>query len=155
MREGATQEEIDAARRMCDAVNLHVVVARGADRPGFVAINLEDGRSPDNVLYHSRPDAVRHNRNNPYRFYVKVGKQTMGEREALIVLMQARQAYKMGVVFAEEEVITPMLPELLAPYIPRTLAAIGAIPNRADRRRAEREARARESRTHSGLILPN
>lgn len=152
MNEGVTQDEIDAARRMADAVNLHVVVARQADRPGFVTINLEDGRSPDNVLYDTRRDAVRHNGSNPYRFYVKVGKQTMSAREALIVLQQARQAFRMGVVFSEEELITPQLPELLAPYIPRTLAAAGFIPNRAARRRA---ARQKESRTHSGLIIPN
>jgi hypothetical protein len=111
-----TQEEIDAARHMADAVNLHVhaMLAENRDRPGYVAIRLADGKSPDGgVLYDTRKDATRHNLHDRTNFYVKVGKDTMPVREALIVLKLARTAFKRGVIFTEEEVITPHLTELL------------------------------------------
>jgi hypothetical protein len=125
----------DAASRMRDAVNLHVVAGALGVRERhlcWVAIDLSDGRS-DGTLYESRADAVRHTRNRSKGwFYVKVGAESMGEREAIIVLQQARQAFKMGVVFAEEQVATPMLSELLLPYIPNTLHALGGIRGRTN-----------------------
>lgn len=118
------QELLDAAARMRDAINLHVVAGTLGVRDRelqWVAIKLEDGRS-DGEVYASRKDAVRHTMNKSRGwFYAKIGAQTMGERESLIVLQQARQAFKAGIVFAEEDVATPMLSELLQPYIPRTL----------------------------------
>jgi hypothetical protein len=127
-----TQEEWDAARRLRDAVNLHVAVARETreqrSTPPFVAIDLADGTS-DGVLYDSRRDAVRHQKSD-YRFYVKVGPKGMGEREALVVLMYARRAYKAGVVFAEEEPIMPHRLEVAAPFIPRTLRGLKGVMRR-------------------------
>lgn len=122
-----TQEEWDAARRMRDAVNLHVM-ADQADRehrttPGFCAINLEDGRDPTGTLYNSRAEATRA-QSSPYRFYVKIGPAPMSEREALVCLMYARRAYKAGHVFTEEEPIVPQRLELAAPFIPRTLRGL-------------------------------
>lgn len=126
---GLPQELIDAAGRMRDAVNLHVTVSPllGDRQPGFLAIRLEDGRAHDGgTLYDTRRDAVRHTQNlGRGWFYVKVGADSMGEREAIIVLQQARQAYANGVVFAEEELITPQLSELMKPFIPRTLGILG------------------------------
>jgi hypothetical protein len=106
----------DAARRMADAHNLHVLamIAEGRDRPGYIAIRLEDGRSPDGVVYDTRKDAARH-QSDPKNFYVKVGKMSMGEREAIAVLKFARQALAAGIVFAEED---PQLPQL-SEFIPR------------------------------------
>ena len=120
-----TVELRDAAKRMADAVNLHVLasLADGSalERSGFVAIRLSDGRSPDGVLYDSRRDVSRHHPHEPGMFAVKVGKETIPEREAIIVLQMARMAYKRGVRFSEEEVITPHLSELMTPFIPNTL----------------------------------
>lgn len=124
------QELKDAASRMRDAVNLHVVAFNLGVRERnlcWVAIKLEDGRSDGN-LYHSRADAVRHTQNlSRGWFYVLVGVEQMGEKESIIVLQQARQAFAKGVVFAEEQVATTMLPELMAPYIPNTLEKLGLI----------------------------
>jgi hypothetical protein len=122
-----TPEEWDAARRMAEAVNLHVL-ACAADRdqrtvPPFIAIDLADGRCPDGTLYDSRADAVRHQKSD-YRFYVKIGPATMSDREALVCLMYARRAYATGHVFAEEEVVMPQRLELAAPFIPRTLRGL-------------------------------
>lgn len=121
----ATEEEWTAAQRMAEAVNLHVAVhnaelGEGRDRPGYVAIRLEDGRSPDGVLYDTRADAARHQRDDPWCFYVKVGRSAMPVREAWVVLNYARQAKKNGVIFSEEEVILPHRLELARALIPRT-----------------------------------
>lgn len=125
--DGLPQELLDAAARMREAVNLHVVAgALGARerRLCWLAIKLEDGRS-DGELYESRADAVRHTTNKSRGwFYVLLGVDSMGERESIIVLQQARQAFKAGVIFAEEQVATPMMSELLRPYIPKTLYAL-------------------------------
>ncbi len=122
------QETIDAARRMADAVNLHVhaVLAEGSGReqPGFVAIRLSDGRSPDNTLYDTRRDAVLRHRFEGGVCYIRVGREAMPFREALIVLQMHRLAFKRGVIFAEEDIVTPHLSELLAPFIPNTLRGL-------------------------------
>lgn len=121
---GIPQELIDSAHRMRDAVNLHVVAGTLGVRERhlqWLAIKLEDGRS-DGTVYETRRDAVRHTSlKSRGWFYVKVGADSMGERESIIVLQQARQAFAAGVIFAEEEVITPQLTELLKPFIPATL----------------------------------
>lgn len=137
--QGFPQELTDAANRMRDAVNLHVVAGALGVRERhlqWLAIRLEDGRS-DGTVYESRRDAVRHTMNREKGwFYAKVGAESMGEREAIIVLQMARQAFRNGVVFAEEEPIVPMLSELAAPYIPNTMGKLGLIlpPNRRNRR---------------------
>lgn len=124
MNTGFPQELIDAANRMRDAVNLHVVAGTLGVRERhlqWIAIKLEDGRS-DGTVYESRKDAVKHTAlKSRGWFYVKIGADSMGEREAIIVLQQARQAFAQGVIFAEEDPITPHLSELLKPYIPNTL----------------------------------
>jgi hypothetical protein len=57
-------------------------------------------------------------------FFVKVGKDTISFRGALLVLQQNRQARKSGVVFQREQVVMPNLTELVAPYLPRTLEGL-------------------------------
>lgn len=107
----ATDEEKSAVQRLCDAVNVHVQ-AQGSEAFGkYVAIRLEDGRSPDGALYDSRADAARHNINDPWCFYVKVNPGGIGPKEAWVVLGYARQAKRSGVVFQNEEPIVPMLLE--------------------------------------------
>ena len=133
---GFPQELVDAANRMRDAVNLHVLAGTfGERRIGFVAIRLDDGRSHQNTLYDTRVDAVRATANlEKGWFFTKVGVETMGEREAVMVLQMARQAFKAGVVFAEEDPVVPMLSELALPYIPKTLHRLGFIqPERRHR----------------------
>jgi hypothetical protein len=117
------QELIDAANHMRDCVNMHVAarLASGADKPQFVAIRLDTGKSPDNhTLYDERKDVYRYNTARNI-LAVKVGVETMPLREAIIVLQQHRQAYSTGHVFSDEAPITPHLTELLAPFIPNTL----------------------------------
>jgi hypothetical protein len=50
----------DAARRMCDLINLHLVAGNSFDlRFKWMAFRLSDGGS-DNVLYDTREDAIKH-----------------------------------------------------------------------------------------------
>lgn len=122
-----TDEEWSAAQRLADAVNLHVMADRAQrdqrTTPPYIAIDLKDGRCPDGTLYPSRAEATRHQK-SPERFYVKIGPATMSPREALILLMYARRAFKAGVVFSEEEPVAPQRLELAAPFIPRTLSGM-------------------------------
>lgn len=117
----------DSARRMADAVNLHVTAlateGTGREQPGFIAIRLEDGKPADpiNPLYDSRRDAARHNLMNPAVCFIKVGRESMPVKEAILVLQMNRMAFKRGVIFSEEEIITPQLTELMNPFIPNTL----------------------------------
>lgn len=112
---------IDAARRMMDAVNMHVAVrvANNAEQPQYIAIRLDDGSSPDNhTLYDNRRDVFRgKNRWARNIMAVKIGIQTMPLREAIIVLQMNRRAFENGVIFSEEEPVTLHLPEFNMPYI--------------------------------------
>lgn len=119
----ASQEERDAAQRLCDAVNVHVD-AIGSEAFGkYVAVRLEDGRSVDGALYDTRRDAVRHTIDRaPWCFYVKVNPGGIRPREAWVVLGYARQAKKNGVVFQNEEPIVPQRMELAAPWLGRQMA---------------------------------
>lgn len=109
MPENPDIELTESAQRMADAVNLHLSASRalGRETPGFVAVRLSDGRSPDGVLYDTRQDAVNHHRWDNYICFVKVGKTTMPLEEAKIYLKFNRLAHKNGVRF-QEEAATPL-----------------------------------------------
>lgn len=123
----ATTEETDAARRLMDSVNLHVLaqnaeLGNGRDRPGYVAVRLADGTS-DGTLYDTRADAVRH-QPDPWYCYVKVGRSAMQLKEAWVYLQYMRQAAATGHVLAEEETILPHRLEIVAGNIPRTFRGV-------------------------------
>lgn len=121
--ENATQEEWDAAQRLCDAVNLHVQAQGDAACGRYVAIRLSDGRSPDGALYDTRRDAASHQIDDPWCFYVKVNPGGIGVKEAWVVLSYARQAKRRGVIFSEEEAIVPQRLELGGSWLARHRAA--------------------------------
>jgi hypothetical protein len=114
---------LDASSRMREAVNMHVVAVNelGRNHPGYIAIRLEDGRSPDNnTLYDDRRDVFRHNSERGV-MAVRVGHDSMGAKEAITVLQLNRKAFLNGVVFADEEPLTVQRQELNAKYIPNTV----------------------------------
>ena len=126
----ATEEEQTAVQHLCDAVNLHIT-AQGAEAYGkYVAIRLADGKSPDGVLYDTRRDAARHNRSDPWSFYVKVNPGGIQKNEAWVVLAYARKAKQAGVVFAEEEPVVPQRLELGGAWTARQVAALAAASGR-------------------------
>lgn len=107
--------------RMMDAVNMHVAarIESGADVPQYVAIRLDDGRSPDgHTLYDNRRDVFRgKNRHARNIMAVKIGMEQMPLREAIIVMQMNRRAYENGVIFSEEEPVTLHIPEFNYPFI--------------------------------------
>jgi hypothetical protein len=121
-----TQEEIDAARYLMDAVNLHVQASRasGREKPGLVAIRLSDGKSPTGDLYDTWADAVRFTGHDPTVFFIRVGKDTIPFRAALLQLQMHRMAYKRGVVLHQQAVVLPHLTELVSGFLPRTLRGL-------------------------------
>jgi hypothetical protein len=131
-RPSVTTEESDAAKYLMDAVNIHVQASRanGREKPGWAAIRLSDGKSPTGDLYDNQQDAARFSMNDSHVFYLKVGKDTMGFREALTVLRLNRQARKNGVVFTRETVVAPMLVENLRGLFPANPPAPGPIRKR-------------------------
>ncbi len=117
---GLSDEDWDLARRVADAVNLHIDASEmtGRTKPGFVAVRLNDGSS-DGVLYDSRADAVRAQGSENYRCaYIKLNPGGMSARQAWVVIYGYRQMYDAGARFHEEEPIIPHRPEIL-PIIPR------------------------------------
>lgn len=121
-----TQEEIDAARYLMDAVNLHVQASRasGRETPGLVAIRLSDGKSPTGDLYDTWDDAARMTHYDPNVFFVKVGKDSMPFKAALLQLQMNRMAKARGVVLHRNPVVTPQLTELMSGLLPRTLKGL-------------------------------
>lgn len=121
-----TREESDAAKYVMDAVNIHVQASRasGRETPGWVAIRLSDGKSPTGDLYDTREDATRMNLYDATLFYLKVGKNTISFREALLQIQLHRQARTKGIVFNNTQVHMPMLSEHLAPFLGRTLRGL-------------------------------
>jgi len=80
----------DAAKRLSDTYNLHIV--SGAPIGAVFAFSLADATS-DHVLYDSRLDAVMHQRHNEARRgYVRIGAGRMSVCEAAAVLRYQRQA---------------------------------------------------------------
>lgn len=122
----ASQEDWDAARRCAEAVNVHVAAYRehlkqGRGKPGFVAIRLDDGRSPDGVMYDTRREATRHQPPYPRgMMYVKVQPEFMTPKLALIQLKGCRYSFERGVVFTEEEIVFPHRLEDLSTMVPAT-----------------------------------
>jgi hypothetical protein len=90
----------DAAKRVHDAVNLHVL----ANDAGWawencvgkwMAFKLEDG-STDNVLYGTKRDAVRHQSDEFMCMYLRLSGGGMNICEAEIMLRMHRKAYSTG-----------------------------------------------------------
>lgn len=120
-----TQEEWSAVQRLKDAVNAHVHISRETrpDRtsPPFLGISLDTGGSPDNTLYDTRNDCVRHLvLKDPYVFPVRIGVQEISAKEAWCILGFAREAKTQGVAFHHEDPVMPQRSELLLPFLRRT-----------------------------------
>lgn len=87
----------DAAKRVSDQYNLHLIGA-GFDAAGKVfAASLADGRS-DGVLYDSMAHAVAHQRHNEARYaFVRIGPASMSVCEAAGFLRAHQAARSRGI----------------------------------------------------------
>jgi hypothetical protein len=83
----------DDAKRLADAINLHIH-AQGADAfYKIIAFRLQDGSS-DGALYDNRDDAIRHTRAKPGIWaYAQVDPTGSSPREAESALKWARFTY--------------------------------------------------------------
>lgn len=109
-----TPEEWDVARRVADAVNIHITA--NPDARGFVACRMDDGRS-NGDLYDTRKDAVRHHmkagQESNY-FYVKVTPDGLTPRAAWVLVVAFRRLRDAGIRPDHEDVQLPQRRELLA-----------------------------------------
>jgi hypothetical protein len=97
----------DAAKRVSDAVNLHMLASDAGwawenVRGQFMAFRLEDGRS-DGTLYPTKLDAVRHQYDEFTCMYLKLHAGGMSVCEAEIMLKIHRQAYSNGFRLADPD----------------------------------------------------
>jgi hypothetical protein len=118
----------DAAKRLSDTYNLHVVA--GA-RPGSViAYSLADATT-DGTVYDSRQDAVSHQRHNEARRgYVRIGAGRMTVCEAAAVIRWDRQAAELAAAqLGEKSGGLEVIPRLGIEERERQLAAMSGLIN--------------------------
>lgn len=99
-------ELADAAKRLSDAVTLHMTATNNAAAGSWVAARLEDGGTDGN-LYDTRGQAIQHNPD--YHCYVVIPPGGMGVHEASVFLRFNRVLFKNGMRMPdpEREVIMP------------------------------------------------
>jgi hypothetical protein len=93
-----TKEDLDAAKRASDEINLHLAANGWATIQNcWVAIRLSDGGS-DHVLYDTKQDAVRHQFWEFQCAYICLRSLVQGAdaREMAIILRFHREAYEAG-----------------------------------------------------------
>lgn len=93
----------DAACRLSDTYNLHLI-GRGDDAYGkWFAAALADGRS-DDTLYDNKQACVRHQHHNEMFYtFIKIGPRSMRECEAEVMLKTARTLYEKGLRIADPD----------------------------------------------------
>lgn len=118
----------DAAKRLSDIYNLHIVA--GAQRGGVIAVSLDDGSS-DGTVYDNRADAVAHQHHNERWFaYIRIGAGHMSVCEADSVMRWQRQANQLaGAELGERNGGLEVIPRLTREGQRRQLAAMaGRLP---------------------------
>lgn len=99
----------DAARRMADAVSLHIV-ADPANAMKWIAVRLADGTA-DPVVYDTRCDAVSHHWwDEKYWAFVQLHPGGMQYREAEVFLAYHRALYDAGFRLPDPDFAMPMMP---------------------------------------------
>jgi hypothetical protein len=84
----------DAAKRMADAVNMHVFLGESGK---WCAFALADGRSPDNTAYDTRLEAVMYQKWDRDNFvYIQITPDGMQPKAAMAFLTYARQLHDRG-----------------------------------------------------------
>lgn len=93
----------EAARRVADTYNLHLLADYENARGKWFAVRLDDGRS-DNVLYDNKYDAVTHQKNNEkYYAFICIKPTSMNPCEAEVMLKGARMLYAKGMRMADPD----------------------------------------------------
>jgi hypothetical protein len=97
----------DAARRLSDAVNVHLLGQGTAVAGRWIAARLSDGGS-DGVLYDTKADAVRHQLHEQLCCYVMIPLDGMSPRQAENYLRFNRQLYDAGMRITDPNAHTAM-----------------------------------------------
>lgn len=83
----------DASKRIADTYCLHRLADPYGCIGSWIACSLEDGSS-DNVLYDSKPDAIKHQHHNENWFtFIQIVPAMMTPCEAEVMLRTARMIY--------------------------------------------------------------
>lgn len=121
---GSSAGHSTAAKRVSDAVNLHVAALGPWEAKGkWVAVRLANGRS-DGTLYDTRRDAVRHQSDERLCAYVCVQPSGMSVCDAESFLSFHRKAYGAGFRLTDpdhqaggRDVIRPVMAEQARAYL--------------------------------------
>jgi hypothetical protein len=99
----------DAARRVSDSYNLHLLADKDGNQGRFLAFQLADGTG-DGTAYASREDAIRgQHHNEKYCMFVPIRRTSMTVCQAATLLRSARMMYDLGNPQIERQVIIPRL----------------------------------------------
>ena len=101
----------DAAKRLADAINLHIHAQGDAAFFRIIAFRLDDGRS-DGALYDSRDDAIRHTRAKPGIWaFAQIQPNGSNPQEAESALKWARFTYHdLGARIDSHGDVEPIMP---------------------------------------------
>lgn len=98
----------EAGKRMSDILNLALICHGPGVTGRWMAFKLADG-SGDNVLYDTRPDAIRHQFHETTAHYEQMRPKGWSADECALTLMYARAAYDAG-WRPEADAPAPILP---------------------------------------------
>jgi hypothetical protein len=93
--QGPFGEHEDAAKRVSDGYNLHLLADREGNRGYWLAFRIDDGTG-DNTCYAIRQDAIDHQLDEKYCMFVPIRARSMTVCEAATLLRTARMLYKLG-----------------------------------------------------------
>ena len=100
----------DAAKRLADAINLHIFAQGDAAFFRIIAFRLDTGES-DSALYDNRDDAIRHTRSKPGVWaYAQVQPTGSNPQEAESALKWARFTYDRGFRINSHSDVEPIMP---------------------------------------------
>lgn len=93
----------DAARRIADTYNLHLLGGGHASIGRWFAARLEDGNATD-TLYDTKRDAVRHQHHDEQFYtFIKIGPHDMDVCSAAVMLKVARSIFDKGIRLADPD----------------------------------------------------
>ena len=107
----------DAAKRLSNAINLHIHAQGNEAFFKIIAFRLDDGSS-DNNLYETRDEAIRHTRSKPGVWaFAQVHPTGSNPREAESALKWARFTYfELGARIDSGSDAEPIMPNQLADF---------------------------------------
>jgi hypothetical protein len=105
----ALGEHEDAAKRVSDGYNLHLLADRDGNQGRWLAFRLSDGTG-DGTTYASKDDAIRGQRHNErYCMFLPLHRTSMSVCAAASLLRTSRMMYDLGNPQTERQELIPRL----------------------------------------------